>query len=79
MPPTRQAREVFAGLTKLLQVQLDRLAAIEKADLKAFNALSQPLGLLAVEAKTPKLAVGTGRRGGQEESDQGEAEKGDGA
>ena len=73
MPPSAQAREVFAGLSKLLQVQLDRLKALEAKDLATFNAMLKSKGLSPVVPKTPPFAVNQGRRrggGGGEDEDQ---------
>jgi hypothetical protein len=69
MPPSRQAKEVFAGLTKLLQVQLDALKSLESTDLKAFNALLQAQSLAPIVPKTPALGANQRRRGGEDEDD----------
>ena len=69
MPPSRQAKEVFAGLTKLLQVQLDLLKGLEASDLKAFNALLQAQSLSPIVPKTPALGASQRRRGGADEDD----------
>ncbi|MHB8635947.1 MAG: WD40/YVTN/BNR-like repeat-containing protein [Fimbriimonadaceae bacterium] len=70
MAPSRQAQEVFAGLSKLLQVQLDRLKSLEAKDVSAFNALLASKNLKPVEPKTPPFAVRkprTRRRGEEQD------------
>src|SRR5579871_524845 len=69
MPPSKQAREVFAELTKLLQVQLDRLKALEAKDMVEFNTLLKSKGIAAIEPKTPPFTSGGGRRRGGEEDE----------
>ena len=73
MPPSRQAREVFEGLSQLLQVQLDRLKAAEAKDVVEFNDVLKSKGLTAIVPKTPAFAAGAGRRrGGGEEGEDGQ-------
>jgi len=62
--PPQQARDVFAGLTKALQVQLDALSACEAHDVVAFNAALKAKSVAAIEPKTPELQQPTGRRRG---------------
>lgn len=69
MPPSRQAREVFEELSKLLQVQLDRLKALEAKDVVAYNDQLKAKGVAAIVPKTPAFSVGGGRRRGGEDED----------
>jgi hypothetical protein len=69
MPPSRQAREVFAALSPLLQVQLDRLKSLEARDVVDFNALLKSKGLTAIVPKTPPFVASVPRRRGAEEED----------
>jgi hypothetical protein len=72
MPPSRQAREVFVGLSQQLQVQLDRLQAVETKEVVEFNALLKSKGLTPVVPKTPAFAAAGGRRRGGGNSDAGD-------
>jgi len=68
--PTAQAKQVFALLSRQLQVQLDALAAIESKDVVAFNNLLSPLSIAPIVPKTPPLnRTGGPRRGGEEENE----------
>ena len=74
MPPSRQAREVFAALSPLLQVQLDRLMSLEAKEVVNFNALLKSKGLTTIVPKTPPFAASAPRRRGGEEEDSGREE-----
>ncbi len=71
MPPSAQAREVFAGLSKLLQVRLDRLKALEGKEVLTFNVVLKSKGLTAIVPKTPPFPANQGRRrrGGDDEDE----------
>ena len=47
-PPTAQARAVLDDLSAQLQIQLDKLAAIVDADVRAFNALIKKADVPAI-------------------------------
>ncbi|MBI1800491.1 MAG: glycosyl hydrolase, partial [Chloroflexi bacterium] len=53
-PPTRQAREVFDGLSARIDEQLARLQALVRTDVAAFNQMMRDAG---VDALVPKAAM----------------------
>jgi hypothetical protein len=58
--PTQQAREVFAILSKQLQVQLNALKAIESKEVPALNATLKARGMAPIVPKNPQLQRGGG-------------------
>ena len=73
MPPSQQAREVYAELSKQLDVQLNRLKSLEAHDLVAYNKLLEAHGIKVIVPKTPPLQQAGPRRrrgGDQAEPDQ---------
>jgi photosystem II stability/assembly factor-like uncharacterized protein len=67
--PPQQAREVFAGLSKKLDVQLNLLKSLESRDVNEYSALLRRKGLEAIVPKTPPFSAAGGRRGGGEDED----------
>lgn len=69
MKPSQQAREVFVGLSKDLDLQLDKLQSLEAHALAQFNAELRRKGITGIEPKTPPLQTPANRRrgGGEEE------------
>jgi len=68
--PPEQSREIFAELTKLLQVQLDALKACEAHDLTSFNEALRAKSVAAIVPKTPELQhPGPRRRGCGDDGD----------
>ncbi|MFI5461445.1 MAG: WD40/YVTN/BNR-like repeat-containing protein, partial [Isosphaerales bacterium] len=53
MRPPQQARDVFAGLTKALDVQLSALKSVEGHEVPAFNAALKAKGITEIIPKTP--------------------------
>ncbi|HWA82564.1 MAG TPA: hypothetical protein VG820_03960, partial [Fimbriimonadaceae bacterium] len=70
--PPQQAREIFAGLSKDLDRQVEALQHLERTGLAALNAELRRRGIVAIEPKTPQLQTPVGRRrGGGEDEDEG--------
>ncbi len=73
MKPSAQAKEVFEGLSRLLDIQLNLLKGIEAKDVVEFNAKLKAKGVAAIVPKTPALQFGGGgRRGGEDDEDKGQ-------
>jgi photosystem II stability/assembly factor-like uncharacterized protein len=71
MPPSRQAQEVFAELSKQLQVQLDLLKMFEANDVVKFNDLLKSKHFAPITPKTPPFSANQGRRrGGGDDEDE---------
>ncbi len=70
MRPPQQSRDVYAGLTKALDVQLNALKAVEAHEVVAFNASLHKVSVTEIAPKTPDLQqAGPRRRGGGDEDD----------
>jgi len=77
MRPPKQTREIYAKLSRSLQVQLDALKHLEANELESFNRSLKAKGIAAIVPVTPELTTATRRRGGGEEEER-ERERGEG-
>ena len=75
MRPPKQTREIYAKLSRSLQIQLDALKHLETNELESFNRSLKAKGIAAIVPVTPELTTATRRRGGGEEEER-ERERG---
>jgi photosystem II stability/assembly factor-like uncharacterized protein len=70
-----QVKQVYRILDARLQVQLNRLKAIETGRLAAFNAVLKAKGLTAIAPKNPPLTSGGRPRGGGDDDQDGDDDR----